>query len=205
MDLDKRYINQIEVLTTVFTIDKSTLKVYLVRRTEEPFKGYWMIPSNLLMTSETIEECANATAEEFIGINDISFRQCNVFSKVDRLPNDRIVGNSLIGLIDEESLLMHKKATPYEGVWFEVDAIPKMVFDHGMILEDAIKYFNEIKEYLGKFDSPKRVKRQSMIIDKTNKEQIKNKILENINKSPKSPKIPRIIKSPKIPDRKSVV
>jgi 8-oxo-dGTP diphosphatase len=140
MDLDKRYINQIEVLTTVFTIDKSTLKVYLVRRTEEPFKGYWMIPSNLLMTSETIEECANATAEEFIGINDISFRQCNVFSKVDRLPNDRIVGNSLIGLIDEESLLMHKKATPYEGVWFEVDAIPKMVFDHGMILEDAIKY-----------------------------------------------------------------
>ena len=140
MNLDRRYINQIEVLTTVFTIDKSTIKLLLFKKQHDPFKGYWMIPSNLLMTSETIEECANATAEEFLGINDISFKQCNVFSVVDRLPNDRIVGNSLIGLIDEESLLMHKKATPYEGVWFEVDSIPKMVFDHGAILEDAIGY-----------------------------------------------------------------
>ena len=140
MDLDKRYINQIEVLTNVFTIDKNNLKVYLVKRTEEPYKGYWMLPSNLLMTTETIEECANATIEEFIGISDIYFKQCNIFSKVDRLPNDRILGNSVIGLIDGESLLMHKKTTPYEGVWFDIDEIPKMIFDHGLILEDAINY-----------------------------------------------------------------
>lgn len=140
MDIDRRYINQIEVLTNVFTIDKNSLKVYLIRRLEEPFKGYWMLPSNLLMTSETIEECALATIEEYVGIKDIHIEQCNLFSKIDRLPNDRIIGNSVIGLIDEESLLMHKKRTPYEGVWFNVDEIPKMVFDHSEILIDAIKH-----------------------------------------------------------------
>lgn len=145
MDIDRRYINQIEVLTNVFTIDKNSLKVYLIRRLEEPFKGYWMLPSNLLMTSETIEECAEATIEEYVGIKNIHIEQCNIFSKVDRLPNDRILGNSVIGIIDEESLLMRKKKTPYEGVWFNVDEIPKMIFDHAEILRDAI---NHLKKYL---------------------------------------------------------
>ncbi len=140
---DNRYINQIEVLDNIFTVDKNQLKVYLVRRTEEPYKGYWMLPSNLLMTTETIEECANATAEEFLGIKDIYFKQCNVFSKIDRLPNGRILGNSMIGLIDEESLLLKKQATHFEGVWFGINEIPKMIFDHGSILEDSIAYLKK--------------------------------------------------------------
>lgn len=95
------------------------------------------------MISETIEECAEATIEEYVGIKDIHIEQCNIFSKVDRLPNDRILGNSVIGIIDEESLLMHKKKTPYEGVWFNVDEIPKMIFDHADILRDAINYLKK--------------------------------------------------------------
>lgn len=143
MDIDRRYINQIEVLVNVFTIDKNKLKVLLIRRFEEPFKGYWMLPSNLLMTTETIEECAKDTVNEYLGISDIYLKQCNVFSKIDRLPNDRIVANSLIGLIDKESLLLKKKKTEYEGVWFPIDEIPKMVFDHADILKDAVNYLKQ--------------------------------------------------------------
>ena len=49
---------------------------------------------------------------------------------------------------------------------------------------------NDIKEYLGRNESPKRPKRNSIAIDNVNKEQIKNKIMERMNKSPKSPKRP---------------
>lgn len=143
MEIDRRYINQIEVLVNAFTIDKNKLKVLLIRRFEEPFKGYWMLPSNLLMTTETIEECAKDTVDEYLGISDIYLKQCNVFSKIDRLPNDRIVANSLIGLIDKESLLLKKKKTEYEGVWFPIDEIPKMVFDHADILKDAVNYLKQ--------------------------------------------------------------
>lgn len=143
MEIDRRYINQIEVLVNAFTIDKNKLKVLLIRRFEEPFKGYWMLPSNLLMTTETIEECAKDTVDEYLGISDIYLKQCNVFSKIERLPNDRIVANSLIGLIDKESLLLKKKKTEYEGVWFPIDEIPKMVFDHADILKDAVNYLKQ--------------------------------------------------------------
>lgn len=143
MELDRRYINQIEVITSIFTIDKNKLKVFLIKREQEPFKGYWMLPSNLLMTSETVEDCADETVLEYLGIKGVYLKQCNLFSKIDRLPNDRILANSLIGLIDRESLIIRKKNTGYEGVWFPIEEVPKMIFDHADILKDAISYLKK--------------------------------------------------------------
>lgn len=139
--MDTRYINQIEVLVNLFTIDNGKLKILLFRKLEDPYKGYWMLPSNLLMTSETIEECAEATMDEMAGLKDIFMKQCNVFSKIDRLPNERILANSLIAIIDKESLTMKREPRKYyESAWFSIEEVPKMVYDHGMILEDSINY-----------------------------------------------------------------
>lgn len=141
--MDNRYINQIEVLVNLFTISKGKLNILLFRKEEEPFKGYWMLPSNLLMVSETIEECARYTIDEMAGLNDIYLKQCNVFSKIDRLPNDRIVANSLIGLIDNQTLLLKKVKRNYESAWFPINELPKMVYDHGDILKDTIGYLRK--------------------------------------------------------------
>lgn len=141
--MDTRYINQIEVLVNLFTVDKGKLNILLFRRDEEPFKGYWMLPSNLLMVSETIEECAKDTINEMAGLSDIYLKQCNVFSKVDRLPNDRIIANSLIGLIDNQTLLLKKQSRNYESAWFPINALPKMVYDHGDILKDSIMFLRK--------------------------------------------------------------
>jgi len=141
--MDNRYINQIEVLVNLFTISKGKLNVLLFRKEEDPFKGYWMLPSNLLMVSETIEECARYTIDEMAGLNDIYLKQCNVFSKIDRLPNDRIVANSLIGLIDNQTLLLKKVKRNYDSAWFPINELPKMVYDHGDILKDTIGYLRK--------------------------------------------------------------
>lgn len=141
--MDNRYINQIEVLVNLFTISKGKLNVLLFRKEEDPFKGYWMLPSNLLMVSETIEECARYTIDEMAGLNDVYLKQCNVFSKIDRLPNDRIVANSLIGLIDNQTLLLKKVKRNYDSAWFPINELPKMVYDHGDILKDTIGYLRK--------------------------------------------------------------
>jgi len=141
--MDQRYINQIEVLVNLFTIDKGKLKVLLLRKESEPFKGYWLLPSNLLMISETIEECANETLNEMVGLTDIYLKQCDVFSKTDRLPNDRILANSLIGLVDNQTILFKKEKRTYESAWFTIESLPKMVYDHGSILESAVKFLRK--------------------------------------------------------------
>ena len=108
MELDKHYINQIEVVTNIFSVIDGKVKVLLFKKMEEPFKGYWMLPSNLLMTSETIEECAVATIYEFIGIKNLYMKQSDIFSKIDRLPGMRILANSLICLIDYDNYSYNK-------------------------------------------------------------------------------------------------
>ena len=141
--MDERYINLFEVIVNLFTFNNNKLEVLLIRKSEEPYKGYWMLPSNLLMTSETIEECAIATIDEMVGLDDIYLKECNVFSKIDRLPNERIIGNSLIGLIDSQTLLLKKDVRNYESAWFPIKELPKMVYDHGSILLDAINHLKK--------------------------------------------------------------
>lgn len=138
MEFDKHYINQIEVVTNIFSVVDGKVKVLLFKKMEEPFKGYWMLPSNLLMTNETIEECAAETVYEFIGIKKIYMKQSDIFSKIDRLPGMRILANSLICLLDYDTYL-YNNTTKMESFWFDIDEVPKMIYDHGEILKSAIQ------------------------------------------------------------------
>ena len=143
MDIDKRYINQIEVIINLFTISNGKLKVLLFRRDEDPFKGYWMLPSNLLMTNETLEECADATIDEFTGLDRIYLEQCHLFSKVDRLPNDRILASSFIALADSKTIELNQQKRNFHSEWFAIDEIPKTVYDYASIIADAVQFLRE--------------------------------------------------------------
>ena len=137
MEIDVRYINQLEVIISLFTVIDGKIKILLIKRDEEPFKNYWYLPSNLLMTSETALECAEDTILEFTNFENVFFKQCNVFSKIDRLPNDRIIANSLIGIVNYINI-MHYKKREYDYEWFDINSIPKTVYDHSLIIEDSV-------------------------------------------------------------------
>ena len=50
---NKRYENiGIHVLSTIFTVDKGKIKILLVKRTNEPFKHFWPLPSGALYNDE---------------------------------------------------------------------------------------------------------------------------------------------------------
>lgn len=139
------YMNQIEVVINIFTVDAGKLKVLLFKKQDDPFKGYWMLPSNLLMTNETIEECATATILEFTGLTNLFIKQADVFSQIDRLPGSRILANSLISVVDYEKVKYDLDIKNHmEGVWFDIDSIPKMIYDHGTILQKTIEKLKDI-------------------------------------------------------------
>lgn len=143
MEIDTRYINQLEIIINLFTIENGMIKILLLKRTEEPFKNYWFLPSNLLMTSETIEECAKATVYEYTNFEYIDLIQCNIFSQIDRLPNERIIANSLIGIVPNIVLNHHRYRKNIECEWFPINDIPKTVYDHAKIIEDAITFLKK--------------------------------------------------------------
>ena len=50
--LGRIYNNHLETLISVFTIDKGSFKVLLLRKKTEPYKGYWILPGNYLKNDE---------------------------------------------------------------------------------------------------------------------------------------------------------
>lgn len=181
MDIETHYINQIEVVINIFTVINGKIKVLLFKRNEDPYKGYWMLPSNLLMTSETIEECAKETVFEFAGLEDIYLKQCNVFSKTDRLPNYRIVANSVICLVDIDEVNKIKENINIESSWFDIDQTPKMVYDHGEILENSIEFLKNTLSH--SYDMMKIFYKKDFTLPElqTTYEQILNKKLDRRN------------------------
>ena len=130
--------NKIEVLVNLFTFDKGEIKVLLHKKQDDPFKGYWMLPSNLMLNKETLEECAEATLKEKLGLTDIYKEICNVFSNIDRIPDTRIVGISVLGIMDTVKANMEIDLKE-EYEWFNINNIPKTIYDNGIIIEDTIE------------------------------------------------------------------
>lgn len=143
MNVDTRYINQVQAIISIFTMMNGKLKILLFRREEEPFKGYWMLPSNLVMVNETLEECAQATIDEYAGLTNLYIEQCHFFSEPDRLPSDRIMAASYIALIDSISVQFKRNTREGYSEWFPIDEIPKTVYDYGVIIESAIEYLRK--------------------------------------------------------------
>ena len=52
------------VINTVFTIDKGEIKVLLIKRNNEPFKGKWALPGGAMYNNELIEEAAKRELKE---------------------------------------------------------------------------------------------------------------------------------------------
>ena len=130
--------NKVEVLVNLFTFDKGEIKVLLFKKQDDPFKGYWMLPSNLMLNKETLEECANATLEDKVGLTDIYKETCDVFSDVDRIPDTRIVGISVLCIMDTVKVNKDLKIKE-EHEWFNINSIPKTIYDNGIIIEKTIE------------------------------------------------------------------
>ena len=70
--------------------------------------------------------------------------QCHVFSDVERIPDKRVVAITCIGLIDSISVeLKQEIPDSIESEWFNISAIPKTIYDHGMIIDKSVDCLRE--------------------------------------------------------------
>lgn len=135
-DSDKHII---ETLISIFTIDKGEVKTLLIRKKDEPYKGYWILPGGILAGNETIETNISNNVFEKCGIYNLYIEQDHIFSDLHRNPEKRVIACSFIGLIDSISIKIKKEERPHiESAWFSLNAIPKMGYDHEQVIEHAI-------------------------------------------------------------------
>ena len=139
--LGRNYNNYLETLISIFTIDKGALKVLLLRKKTEPYKGYWILPGNILRNDETLEDNITDAVLDKTGLLSVYIEQCYTFSNIDRDPDGRVIATSFIGLVDSKSVEIKREERPeFETAWFSIDELPKLGYDHESIISRNIDY-----------------------------------------------------------------
>ena len=140
-----------EVTTDVviFTIKDGKLKVLLVKRAHEPFKGKWAIPGGFIRISETIDAAALRILKEKTNVQNIYLEQLYTFGDPLRHPTARVITCAYFALIRSDDIVLsfEDNSEITEVEWHPVYELPPLAFDHKEIIEYSLKRVRERLEF----------------------------------------------------------
>lgn len=116
------------------------LKVLLIERGNDPYKGCWAFPGGFMNMDETAEQCALRELQEETGLVIEQVRQLGAYSAVDRDPRERVISVVFYAVVDEMPVQGGDDAA--KAQWWPINAIPPLAFDHEQILRDALERIN---------------------------------------------------------------
>jgi 8-oxo-dGTP diphosphatase len=131
----------------VFAFDGTELKVLLIERGEEPFKGKLALPGGFLNMDETTDQCAMRELMEETGVEGICMEQLGVFSEVDRDPRGRVITVAYYALVKMGDCNPVAGDDASKVSWFGVNNIPPLAFDHDLVLNKAISLLRRKARY----------------------------------------------------------
>ena len=154
------FLPHISVDIAVFGYEKKQLKVLLLQVSDE----FWMLPGGYVLREESTYQAAKRNLEERIGLSDIYLKQFYTFSSPNRsfsneiadlfkqadisIKNDAWIFQRFIS-VAHYALVHMENCQPTTGLfaknfaWFDVKALPKLIFDHQDILTKAKKNLEE--------------------------------------------------------------
>lgn len=122
-----------------------TLWIPLVRRIRAPFRDQWALPGGTLRHAESLAEAARRNLKETIDLEPKYLEQLYAFGDPDRSPGDRVVSIVYWALVHAEQA---DRVSEGENVrWFVADALPKLAFDHNVIVDYALWRLRNKVEY----------------------------------------------------------
>ena len=121
----------------IFTYEDWKLKVLLVKRGGEPYKGEWALPGGFLRNDETAKEGALRELREETGLEASAVGELGVFSDPSRDPRERVITIAFYALVKPSEVEGGDDAD--EAAWFSIDELPQLAFDHADIINAALE------------------------------------------------------------------
>jgi len=112
--------------------------VLLILRKHYPFEGCWALPGGFINMDETLLESALRELEEETGLEGIALKQFQTYGDPGRDPRHRTITVVFTGRCDNLPEVTGMDDAS-EAKWHPVDDIPKLGFDHDIILKDILK------------------------------------------------------------------
>lgn len=122
----------------VFGLDDDDLKVLLIRRDLEPFKGKWALPGGFVRIDETVDEAARRELAEETGVTKVFLEQLYTFGGLDRDPRERVVSVAYFAVVKLSDHRVRAATDAREAAWFSASDLPGLAFDHEEIAGKAL-------------------------------------------------------------------
>ena len=132
--------HEITVDTVILTIKNDELKVLLVKRDNEPFKGKWAIPGGYVRMSEDLDAAAMRILKEKTNVDNIYLEQLYTFGDPLRHPVSRVITCAYFALIRAEDVNV---VNADNVAWHKVNDLPALAFDHKEIIQYSLKRTRE--------------------------------------------------------------
>lgn len=137
----------IHLTSAIFTVDKGVMKVLLIKRSNEPYYGYFSLPGGCLYNNELVLDGAKRELKEKTGINDIDLTMFEIFDKIDRSPLKRMICLAFIGVLDKDKVNLLNKTEKASIInWVDIKNVPELAYDGNEVLDAAISKLREMIE-----------------------------------------------------------
>lgn len=113
------------------------LKLLLIKRGSEPYKGSWALPGGFVDLDEDLETAALRELEEETGVKDLFVEQLYTFGKIDRDPRGRVISVAYFSLVNLQDHPAVASSDADKAEWFSLNELPDLAFDHDEIIKIA--------------------------------------------------------------------
>ena len=122
----------------VFGLDEGDLKLMLIQRALAPYEGEWALPGGFIKMDEALVDSARRELREETGLENVYLEQLRAYGDVDRDPRERVISVAYFALVNLYDHDVQAATDAREAAWFELTDLPRLAFDHQLIVDDAI-------------------------------------------------------------------
>ena len=115
------------------------MRILLIKRGNEPYKGKWAVPGGFVNMDEELEDAIVRELEEETGLTGVHLEQMRAFGTVGRDPRGRQITIVFMGIAKEEQTKVRAGDDAAEAEWFDIDELPEdLAFDHNEVIRFAV-------------------------------------------------------------------
>jgi 8-oxo-dGTP diphosphatase len=132
----------ITVDIAIFMPKDDDFLLLLIQRANEPYRGLYALPGGFMEIDETLGKAASRELEEETGLKALPLTQVYTFSALDRDPRGRVISTCFAAVLDHSNQIQLKASSDAANLdWFELKNLPRLAFDHTMIIETVVNRF----------------------------------------------------------------
>ena len=112
-------------------------RVLLIQRKKDPFAGLWALPGGFVEENEKLADAARRELKEETSLDIGDIEQLYTAGDPERDPRGWTVSVVYLARVDPKLLKPIAADDAAAVAWFPLDKLPKLAFDHAMLLARA--------------------------------------------------------------------